>query len=122
MSQSGEMGACPICGGIYAIDFLNAHVNDHLDNDQFKETEDAISREEGRDPRADPPVDGGNDVGGFGDIDEDAGFEVICPYPSCGRLIRMKYFRQHVLSEHSRESSHDYLCPICELLYQVNGQ
>lgn len=119
------MGVCPICGGRFAIDFLNAHVNDHLDNDQFKEAEAAIIREEDRIPAGAAGDDGSAGAAGrigvgFGSIDEDGGFEVICPYPSCGRLIRMKQFPEHTLSEHSHEANHNYACPICDLLGIVN--
>lgn len=104
---------CPICRSLVPVEFLNAHVNDHLDNDPFKEEEiklgDELHEEQSFSAVIDHP-----------DAD-DNGFEVICPYPTCGKLVQMKLLPQHVYSTHLQETSHDYACPICSLLGYVKN-
>lgn len=132
--DSEEKGPCPICGNLFPLNFLNAHVNDHLDNDQYEDTavnkfplEAPLPFHIGRrsnlrfyNDKEEIENESNNNNDNNVDDDTDNGFDVICPYPGCGgKLINAKVFPEHVFSMHIDEENHSYLCPICELMGYV---
>ena len=135
-----EQGTCPICNKEISLKILNAHVNDHLDNDPFEETinstyeppllnlfslikgdkDDSDKKKDSDDKEEEEESEYDKEKEDEDKEDEDNGFEVICPYPGCGKLIGQKVFPSHVFSVHNNEENHSHICPICELMGEVS--